>query len=206
MAWVTICAIVLGPFLGIWVHGKLEDRKATYRRKLEIFKTLMATRATPLAPAHVEALNQIDIEFTGRNEKDIRDDWAELLDHYSNGPNPPRLPPNPNPETQNNYDREFLNYNSKFGIWDDKTKVKRSKLLHKMANIFKYDFDKVRIDKAIYYPRLHGDIENERLLILKSANKVLLGLSPLYVANWHDQTTPHPQESKPMEDLPQRRT
>ena len=44
MEWLTIFAIVLGPFLGIWAHGKLEDRKTTFRRKLDIFKILMATR------------------------------------------------------------------------------------------------------------------------------------------------------------------
>ncbi len=69
MEWLTIIAIAIGPFLGICVHGKLEDRKRTYERKLDIFKTLMATRATPLARVHVEALNRIDIEFTGRKEK-----------------------------------------------------------------------------------------------------------------------------------------
>ena len=83
MEWLTIAAIVLGPFLGIWVHGKLGDRKTTYDRKLDIFKTLMATRATPLARIHVESLNRIDIEFKEPNEKQIRDDWAELLDHYT---------------------------------------------------------------------------------------------------------------------------
>ena len=68
-----------------------------------------------------------------------------------------------------------------------------------MVKVFNYDFDKVRIDKAIYYPQLHENIERERLLILRSANNVLLGLRPLYVANWHDQTTPPPQASKPLE-------
>ena len=70
MEWLlTIVAIVFGPFLGIWVHGKLEDQKTTSQRKLDIFKTLMATRATPLARVHVESLNRIDIEFTQPNEK-----------------------------------------------------------------------------------------------------------------------------------------
>ena len=69
MELLTIAAIVLGPFIGIFVHGKLEDRKTTYQRKLDIFKTLMGTRATPLARAHVESLNRIDIEFTGSKEK-----------------------------------------------------------------------------------------------------------------------------------------
>ena len=34
-----------GPFLGHLGHGKLEDRKSIYQRKLDIFKILMATRA-----------------------------------------------------------------------------------------------------------------------------------------------------------------
>ena len=73
MEWLTIFAIAVGPFLGIWANGKLEDRKNTNQGKLDIFKTLMATRATPLARDHVESLNRIDIEFTGRKDKKIRE-------------------------------------------------------------------------------------------------------------------------------------
>ena len=65
--------------LAIWANGKLKDTisKSTYQRKLDIFKTLMATRATPLARTHVESLNRIDIEFTGIKEKKVREAWAE---------------------------------------------------------------------------------------------------------------------------------
>ena len=103
MELLTICAILLGPFFGIFVHGKLEDRKITYERKLDIFKILMATRATPLARAHVESLNRIDIEFTGRREKKIRDAWAVLLNHYEQHP---KQPPSVSDQARSSQDKD----------------------------------------------------------------------------------------------------
>ena len=69
----TIIAILIGPFLGIYVYGKIEDRKHAYNRKLDVYKTLMATRGTQLSPDYVNALNRIDVEFTADDEKAVRD-------------------------------------------------------------------------------------------------------------------------------------
>ena len=191
VTWVTIVALVVGPFLGIWANGKLENRKITYQRKLDIFKTLMATRATPLAREHVEALNRIDIEFTGRREKEVREAWAELLDHYGQAPTPPTPPlPNQNHETQTKYQTDLQDYNSRNNIWSDKIIELRSTLLHEMGKLFNYNFDIVKIRKAVYYPKLHGDIEQEQMLLLMSANSVFLGQRPLYVSAWGGSDNP----------------
>ena len=199
MEMVTIAAIVLGPFLGIWVHGKLEDRKTTYDRKLDIFKTLMATRATPLARIHVESLNRIDIEFKEPKEKQIRDDWAELLDHYTHSHIPPTLPlPNRSQAEQDGYNSEYLDYKSAQGIWNEKTVNLRAKLLEAMGKTFGYQFDKVTIKKAAYYPQLHGDIDDQQVLLLMAAYDVLRGNRPLgmHIVNWPDQTEPSDSSSE----------
>ena len=47
--------------------------------------------------------------------------------------------------------------------------------------MFKYDFDEVRIKNAVYYPKLHGDLESERLFLLRTANDVLSRQRPLGV-------------------------
>ena len=188
MEWLTIIAIAVGPFLGIWANGKLKDRtKSTYQRKLDIFKTLMATRATPLARTHVESLNRIDIEFTGIKEKKVREAWAELLDHYEQVPTPLNPPlPNQSDEAQETYGVDLQEFNSKNYIWGEKTTELRSTLLQEMGNLLGYEFTAVMIKKAIYYPKLHGDIDHEQLLLLASANSVLLGQRPLYVTTWGD--------------------
>ena len=69
MTWITILAIILGPILAVQVQKYIENKKETRNKKMQIFKALMATRATPLYPAHVEALNMIDIEFY--NDKNV---------------------------------------------------------------------------------------------------------------------------------------
>ena len=188
MEWLTIIAIAVGPFLGIWANGKLKDRtKSTYQRKLDIFKTLMATRATPLARTHVESLNRIDIEFTGIKEKKVREAWAELLDHYEQVPTPLNPPlPNQSDEAQKTYGVDLQDFNSKNYIWGEKTTELRSTLLQEMGNLLGYEFTAVMIKKAIYYPKLHGDTDHEQLLLLAAANSVLLGQRPLYVTTWGD--------------------
>jgi hypothetical protein len=42
----------------------------------------MGNRATPLSPLFVQALNLIDIEFDGNDEKPVRNAWKVLLDHF----------------------------------------------------------------------------------------------------------------------------
>src|SRR5207244_804584 len=63
----TIAAIYLGPIAALKIQRRLDDERESKRRKLEIFKVLMSNRATPLSPAYVQALNLIDVEFTGSN-------------------------------------------------------------------------------------------------------------------------------------------
>ncbi len=200
MEWLTIIAIVVGPFLGIWAHGKLEDRKRVCERKLDIFKTLMATRATPLAREHVESLNRIDIEFTGRKEKKVREAWAVLLDHYGQGPTPPIKPLPGQPQAEHDsYARDFQKFTSAQERWGERVIELRAALLREMGVIFKYEFDEVKIKKAIYYPKLHGDVETEQLALLAAANDVLLGnrYLAMYVVNWPTQADPSKHEMRP---------
>ena len=193
MEWLTILAIVLGPFLGIWVHGKLEDRKTIYQRKLDIFKILMATRATPLARTHVESLNRIDIEFTGRKEKKIREAWAVLLAHYRQCPQPPiKRPLDQIKVEQDNYNSEYQSYDSAHGRWNEKVIELRATLLKEMSSIFGYEFDEIKIKQAIYYPVLHVNIDDQQLLLLEAATEVLRGKRPLgmHIVNWPNETEP----------------
>src|SRR5260221_3308280 len=80
---VTIIAIIVAPIIALRVQRKADQERAAKDRKLWIFKTLMSNRATRWNPICVQALNMIDIEFTDKSEKDVRDAWKELLDHYN---------------------------------------------------------------------------------------------------------------------------
>ena len=67
-----ILAVLLAPFLAVYVQKKIETWKSQRDTKLWIFKTLMATRGATLSPQHVQALNMIDLEFSGKDKKKKR--------------------------------------------------------------------------------------------------------------------------------------
>ena len=61
--WLMITAVFLGPIVAVQLTRYLDDKKEIRARKLDIFKTLMATRAYTSSWSHAEALNRIDLEF-----------------------------------------------------------------------------------------------------------------------------------------------
>lgn len=193
MGWLTIIAIAVGPFLGIWANGKLQDRKTAYQRKLDIFKTLMATRATPLARAHVESLNRIDIEFTGRKGRTTCQAWAVLLEHYGKCPTQPSNPPlTDNQVVREQYNTDKQSYLNSFDRWFEKIIELRTTLLKEMGDILGFPFDELKIKNAVYHPKLHGDVDEQQLSLLAAANDVLRADRPLamYIVNWPNQTEP----------------
>jgi hypothetical protein len=82
--WLVIFAILAAPIVALQIQKYIEDRKEIRARKMQIFRTLMATRATRLDSKHVEALNMIDIEFF--ESKKITEAWKLLLDNFVNYP------------------------------------------------------------------------------------------------------------------------
>ncbi|MCG0019452.1 DUF6680 family protein [Vibrio parahaemolyticus] len=65
--WITIGAVIIGPILAVQAQKIIENITERKRRKLQLFHTLMETRATRLSGAHVSALNMIDLEFYGKS-------------------------------------------------------------------------------------------------------------------------------------------
>jgi hypothetical protein len=60
---VSVLAVLISPIFALEVQKRLDDRRASLDRKMTIFRKLMNTRATQMSPAHVEALNGIEVEF-----------------------------------------------------------------------------------------------------------------------------------------------
>jgi hypothetical protein len=60
-----ITATFLGPIMAVQIQKLLERKRETTLARTRLFKTLMATRAMNMSPAHVEALNAVPIEFYG---------------------------------------------------------------------------------------------------------------------------------------------
>ena len=85
---ITVLAIFLGPIVAIQVDKFIDSRRERRNKKLWIFRALMATRGTPLAPEHVAALNMIDIDFYRGNKREekVIDSWKIYLSHLCDAP------------------------------------------------------------------------------------------------------------------------
>jgi hypothetical protein len=56
-----ILAVLAGPIIAVQLTRHLDNKKEIRERKLQVFKTLMATRAYNVSWDHVMALNRLGI-------------------------------------------------------------------------------------------------------------------------------------------------
>lgn len=155
---ISIIAIIVAPIIALKVRKEIEESKEKNQRKLGIFKTLMATRAARLSPAHVEALNMIDIEFYGIEK--ILKSWR-LYQYHLNSPIS-------EPVTEES-SKKWLDASEEFLI----------DLLSKMSDEVGYSFDKDALKKAIYFPKAHGELEQDQIMLRKGLLEIIAKGKPL---------------------------
>jgi hypothetical protein len=170
--WIMILAIILGPILAVQIQKILESIKSKKDRRLNLFHTLMSTRATRVSNEHVRALNMIDIHFYGRKvfgvryqtvaEKSVTNSWK----NYNNQLNTPYT------------DDQFI-------AWSDKGDDLLNALLYKMSNSLGYDFDEVQLKRDCYRPVAHNNHEREQENLRKSLLEVVEGRKPLHIAQFN---------------------
>ena len=148
--WLMIAAVFLGPIVAVRLTRYLDNQKEIKERKLNIFKTLMATRAYTVSWQHVEALNRIDLEFDKNREREV----IEASKQYHDLLNDASIP---------------------IDQWESKRVDLLVELLHKMAIVLGYDFDKTHIKNSSYAPRAHGDTEMQQTLLREQLIEVLAG-------------------------------
>lgn len=155
---VMVLAVFLGPIFAVRVSRHLDIEKGKAERKLSIFKTLMATRSYLSNWNHVEALNRIDLEFDKKKpkEKDVIDAWKAYLDILNAGEMAPDL-------------------------WAQRRADLIVDLLHKMALVLSYDFDRTHIKNSAYSPRLHAVIEQQQSDIREKVLDLLDGRASLAI-------------------------
>jgi len=131
---------------------------------MQIFRTLMAKRATGLSPEHVEALNRIEIEFYGKDTKSkaVFDAWKEYHDHLHASARDGKL-----------LKGEDLKH------WASKKEELLTELLYQMALSLGYSFDKVHIKRGHYYPTAYGNLELEQMIIREGLVRIMTGESAL---------------------------
>ncbi len=146
--WLTILAILAAPAVAIQVSLWLAKNQEKRQRRLTIFRALMGTRASTLAREHVQALNVVDVDFYGSDNKSraVVDALKVYLDHLNSGP----------------VDQ----------AWGTKRAELLVDLLQTMATQLGYQFDKTEIKRTSYMPSGYGDAE----LDYQEVRKLLLAL------------------------------
>jgi len=149
-----VVATVMGPILAVQAQKYLERHRDQKRAKDNIFRVLMATRATRLSGDHVQALNGIELAFYGGGdrEKKVREAWKAYHDHLN---------------TTFSKDRE--------GEWETRQIDLFIDVLHEMAVCLGYDFDRTQIKNSWYSPKAHGVIEDELQTIRRGLAAILTG-------------------------------
>lgn len=169
--WLVIAAIIIAPILAVQIQKFIESRKFLKERKMHVFRTLMSTRATPLSPLHVEALNMIDIVF--HKDKRIVDAWKLLLDNFANYPKDPK----------------DSTYQTRLSASTEKSNELLTDLLYEMAKSLNYDFDKVHLKRGAYIPKGYADFELEQNFIRRSLVELFLGQKSIPINITEDKGT-----------------
>lgn len=173
-----ICATLLGPVLAVQAQKALERKRSTKERREAIFRVLMATRAAMLSPTHVEALNAVPVEFygTSRELKSINEAWKLYLDHHDD-----RLPTH--------------------DAWAQRRGVLFQDLLYLISKFLGYEFSRAQLERDIYAPRAHGDLEADQTTIRKGLVALLNGERALPMAVHEFPATADPQTLQNQADL-----
>lgn len=145
--WLTMTAIVLGPVLALFAQRLLDWLRERRNQRVQLFLTLMSTRASILAPAHVQALNSIDVVFSRRRDTAIRDAWRALLDHM--------VTPMTNPG------------------WADRVSDLRVVLYQAMGAAVGHNYTVDYLKRRIYAPIAYAQTEQDWLKVRQTLLKVL---------------------------------
>lgn len=151
-----IFATLLGPILAVQAQGFTDERRDAKRRRMEIFHTLMRTRALTLSPTHVQALNDVPLEFAGKPYAAVRTAWKVYLNHMGN-------------------DTSHAN-------WGARRVELLVSLLQTMGKALNYSFDAVQLEKDVYQPLAHNQHEEDMHAIRKGVAALFRDSHPLPLA------------------------
>lgn len=153
---------LLGPILAVQAQKALDARRELQRRQLFLFHALMRSRAAPVAPEFVNALNSLPLEFAGSSKplEQIRSAWRQYMRHMDKPTNA--------------------------ADWGSRRVELLVALLKLMGNHLNYRFDEVELEHEVYSPIAHGELENDQTLIRRGLAALLSGEKalPMEVKTW----------------------
>jgi hypothetical protein len=173
----TLLAIVLGPLFGGGLAQHLQNRAFRQQRRMDIFRTLMRTRRTPMWPDHVGALNLVEIEFA--KEKEVIDAWRELFRHL--GTPHARRPDEATSDSMSPEEIGERNRRYDIRLGEERQRL-LAKLLHAIAKALNFKIEQLEIFEGGYTPQGWVDIEVEQNVIRRFAARLAVGQSVLPIA------------------------
>jgi len=143
---------------------------------MDIFRTLMQTRMTPIDREHVAAINLVEIEFA--NENMVVEAWkkyrSSLVEPIDDTANP----------------REIDNL-------EKKRNTLLTKLIHEIAKSLKFRVEQLDILEGNYYPQGWSDEYREQRILRSLLREVLQGSRPLNVQPLVAQRSNYPYPPAP---------
>lgn len=158
----TIVAVIVGPIAALWIQGIRDRRREERGRKLDIFRRLLTTRASPLSGVQIDALNLIECEYSPLEPKDkkVLDKWREYWDHLNK------------PQGDTPHDR---------AIWSQGRSDLMVELLWEMSEHLKMGMERSALKHLSYYPNFLAVMEAEQATLRQSAIEVFQGKKSLNV-------------------------
>jgi hypothetical protein len=148
--WITVAAIILGPFLAVAAQLWIQARKAKRDTKLWVFNSLMGYRAMILNPNFVQAFNLVDVVFY--KNTDVRKKRKEFLEIVTAAAGANLTP-------------QAI----------EKCKDLVAEMLSKMGSELGFEFDHTQIKDTGYYPMAFEKLDTAALSLREKGLAVLEG-------------------------------
>jgi hypothetical protein len=123
----VVIATFAGPIFAVFITRYIDNQRRISERRLDIFRSLMATRRALLSPDKVTALNMVEIDFYGIQS--VQDAHREVMAHIN------ILPPLPEG-------------------WNDRHRSLMTRLLSEMARELGYKLQQLDVLEGGYYPKV----------------------------------------------------
>jgi hypothetical protein len=141
--------------LAVVVTRRVDEARRVRERRMNVFRSLMATRRAPLAAERVVALNMVEIEFYGIPP--VEKAYQAVIAHINH--------PKPLPLS-----------------WNDEHRKLVTKLIAEIGRALGYELQQLDTLDGGYYPEGLADIETEQQAVRRALIQVLTGNRPLIVS------------------------
>jgi hypothetical protein len=156
--WITIGAIVIGPFTAVLIQLWFQKRRTIRDQKLWVYGALISNRATWIAQDFVRAMNYVDVIFY--KNAPVRAKRAELLSHIKKTTKPDG--------TVEQVD------------WDKAADL-CAEMLDLMGKELGFDFSHTQIKDSAYYPVGHEKMDKAAFDLREKGLAILEGRAPIAV-------------------------